>query len=179
MRGIRKSFDGSGLPPWMNSFMNGPKRGAIYFLVADDLHLVKIGATNRWKRKGTRTWMEMKRLIEIDRGCPVPLRLAAFVVATPYGTETQHHRYFANYRLRTNHEWFWYLDELKEYVDRVAAFQESMGNYEIETERYKQMMHSIPDARLPVPKMPLKGPWLDFSAPPPILSRIPTGWQLT
>ncbi|WP_254511396.1 hypothetical protein [Anatilimnocola floriformis] len=167
----------------MSQLMNGKRRGYVYFLVSDALCLVKIGGTNLWYRKGNKVWANVnKRISQVCRVCPVPLRLATVLTGVAFGNESQHHSYFRHYRYQANKEWFWYLDDLKDYIDTIAAYQSQMDNYITASERYTQMLKADPDAerdgRIQIPEMPTNPPWLDFGKPPPLLKNTPASWSL-
>ncbi|MBL8822273.1 MAG: GIY-YIG nuclease family protein [Planctomycetia bacterium] len=181
MRGMRKNFDISQLPNYMSYFITGRNRGFTYFLVSDDLSLVKIGGTNDWEIEGdTFTFDADQRVSAIRRGCPVPLRLAAMVSGVPYGNEGAFHRYFKSYRY--SREWYWCLDALEEYIEKIAAYSEKMDKYLSDNDDYqRQEKEAAAQDRpfnLPMPIMPLQIPVLDFGTPPPPPKAIPTGWTL-
>ncbi len=183
-RGIPKGYDISDLPSYMDHFMNRGKRGAVYFLVAEDLSLVKIGGTNTWRSSLDGMYLDMEtRVRELQKKLFVPARLAVITMATPAGSEQQHHDYFEAFRYRQDREWFWLVDELKDYVERLAQWEQQMELYVTEHARYEELLRIDPKAEengtILQPTLPLKGPWLDFkSGVRPKPRRTPSGWEV-
>ena len=181
MRGMRKNYDVSELPGYMYHLIKGPNRGYTYFLVSDDLSIVKIGGTNDWEIEGDSFSFDAEqRVSAVRQGCPVPLRLAAMLPGVPYGNETSFHRHFKSYRYER--EWYWYLDDLREYIDLVAdyasKFEEYVSACEDHRKNEKEAEASRQSFQLPMPVDPGRVPVLDFSTPPAPLKKRPSGWQL-
>jgi len=184
MRGLPKDYDLTGSPNYLQHYANGPRRGWIYFLVADDLQLVKIGATNTWSKTDEGLRLNLDTRIRRLRGQTfLKLRLAAITASTPLGSENEHHDYFVNFRYRPDREWFWYIDELREYIAKVAEWDKAMASYVTACERYHYECELDPkgdeEGRIPLPQMPMKAPLLDFASNDrPSPKNTPTGWEL-
>lgn len=180
-RGLRNDYDTTGLPHYMPSYMNGLNRGVVYILVAEDLNLVKIGSTNRWKATPTGVYLDAEaRIKEVQQSCIVPTRLAAKVLPCHFGTESQHHRYFEQLRYRKDREWFWYVDSLRKYVEELESWSKAWDLYMTDCERYRILCKADPEGeregRITEPKSP-KAPWLDFSSACPKPQSLPIGWK--
>lgn len=110
-----------GLPDnirWMAHVAAGQNPGWIYFLVADQLELVKIGACNRYR--GHEFALD-ERIREVKLGAAIVNFTRKFAMfASVLGlTETELFAHFREYRIDTS-EWFVLCDDLKEFVECIA-----------------------------------------------------------
>ncbi len=95
----------------------GQNPGYVYFLVSDDLKLVKIGASNRWD--GNNLAVDA-RIREVKNDVPfVTINREHVILAMVLGLdETEIHEHFSEYRVAG--EWFAYVDDLKKFVDDIG-----------------------------------------------------------
>ncbi len=108
---------------------SGENPGYIYFLVSDELGLVKIGASNRWT-DDNKVAVD-KRIKEIKNDVPfIKISQEHVILAGPLGySESDIHDHFADYRV--GGEWFIYSDDLKLFVDKIGTClqqQDAWGN---------------------------------------------------
>lgn len=91
--------------------------GFIYFLISDDLGLVKIGASNRWK--GHQVAVD-SRITEVKNDVPFITIDREYVIlaGSLQKTESEIHDHFAAYHVAG--EWYIYSDDLKLFVDEVG-----------------------------------------------------------
>lgn len=106
---------------------SGENPGYIYFLVSEELQLVKIGASNRWSADNEVA--VDKRIREIKNDVPfVNICREHVILAGPLGySESDIHDHFADYRV--GGEWFIYSDDLKLFVDRIGIFIQQLHSW--------------------------------------------------
>ena len=129
----------------------GKNPGYIYFLISDDLGLVKIGASNRWDGHAVAVDVRIK---EVKNDVPfITINREHVVLASALGFgETEIHDHFAAYRAAG--EWFVYSDDLKVFVNNVGDFLRQLDEWKKDA-----------DAR------PTATPWRLLETPPKPPSR--------
>lgn len=105
----------------------GPNPGYLYFLISDQLGVVKIGASNRWE--GHQVAVD-KRITEVKNASPLfPIDREFVLLAGPVGmSESAIHDHFKDYRIGKS-EWFIYCDDLKGFVDSVGRLLEEFEKW--------------------------------------------------
>lgn len=172
---------------FLEHYASGPLYGFIYFIIADSMNLVKIGATNQWD--GLRPVIE-PRILKVRRDIPF-LPLSRVTFTTPMAlqmSEPELHEHFESYRVEISgkfdpvgdNEWFQLTDSLKAFVDDVALLEKEFERYAKEAAAYKAHEAAQAAARreptMPMPEWPKVYPWRhlkDVPAPP---SRKLTGF---
>lgn len=155
---------------FLDHYASGPLYGFIYFIIADSMALVKIGATNQWD--GLRPVIE-PRVLQVRRAVPF-LPISRVTFTTPIAlqmSEPELHEHFESYRVEISgeldpagdNEWFQLTDALKGFVDDVALLEQEFERYAKESETYKA--HETAQAALgreptmPMPEWPKIYPW--------------------
>lgn len=98
--------------PYSSEFSNrvNNRSGKIYFLSAEiPQKMVKIGFTVR---------NPMDRLYQLQAGCPCVLKIMLLIDGS-LSDEKSLHRQFSH--LRSHREWFFYEDDLREYVEEISS----------------------------------------------------------
>lgn len=142
--------------------------GFVYFIVCDELHVVKIGHNNRWLPPGTASgdpiFARHRRLRELQTGCPASLRIAGMVEPRLWGTEDQFHRYFQHFR--KHGEWFWQVGQLATFVQKLEQYRHDVLDVARRSEAGEKGLVS------PQP------PFLDLQTPCIPNEPLPQGWQI-
>ena len=172
-KGVTRHYFDNDLPDdqrYLSHFAHGRLFGFIYFIVSQELRIVKIGATNRWKDLAADV---DSRMTEIQLGAPFVnvSRQTAIACSTLGKSEPQVHDHFREYCIRG--EWFQYTGDLKTFVDQVTLLNDEYDRYSDEAETYRQHVNDMKAAgnepTLPIPDWPNVKPWklLDTPAEPP------------
>lgn len=111
---------------YLSHIAAGRNPGWIYMLVASDLGLVKIGASNRWD--GLRVAVD-RRIREVKNAAAIiNIDRELVVVASALGrNETEIHKHFNEYRVAG--EWFIFADAVQDFVESVARLLDQLEEW--------------------------------------------------